>query len=197
MKHVPQKFRDQAIFQSSLSPLPDMSRRFLAVGLVVVLGVAVKNEPSDDTYDLDTPEYGLADVSEDAAPVLPEVAEEEYGLANVSEDAAPVLPEELEGDGMVAAEEGMGPADFAWYEDSEDEGVEVVGEGEKNPPVPNPLGAFLEATQHIDVDLYAQEPGCWQRLITRAWKQACRLHHPDARGDHMAASLNSPKPRRR
>ena len=60
MKQVPEKFCHQAIFQSSLSPLPDMSRRFLAVGLVVVLGVAVNNEPSDDNYDLDTPEYGVA-----------------------------------------------------------------------------------------------------------------------------------------
>ena len=86
MKQVPEKFCDQAIFQSSLSPLPYMSRWFLAVGLAVVLGVAVNNEPSDDNYDLDTPEYGVANVSEDTAPVLPEVAE---------------------GDGMVAAEESM------------------------------------------------------------------------------------------
>ena len=52
---------------------------------------------------------------------------------------------------------------------------------------PNPLGAFVEATQHIDVDLfalYAPHPGLWQRLITRACVQAGRLHHLDARGDH-------------
>ena len=55
------------------------------------------------------------------------------------------------------------------------------------PQVPNPLGAFAAPSQHVDVDrfaLYAQEPGTWQHLITHAWRQACRWHHPDREGDH-------------
>ena len=60
----------------------------------------------------------------------------EYDVANVSEDDAPVLPEVVDGDGMVAVDEGMGVGPSASHEDSEDEEVEVIGEGEPAPPVP-------------------------------------------------------------
>ena len=107
-----------------------------------------------------------------ALPVLPDPDELE-GIspseASPRREGAPAAADD--GDGMAAARRGS----------------EKIGAGEPAPPVPNPLGAFLEATQHIDVDvfaMYAQQPGLWQRLITRAWKQAARLYHPDAKGDH-------------
>ena len=147
---------------------------------VQALGMDAKEEPveeqamSENSLDDDFLAQALAesllpDNSSDpyvALPVLPNPDELE-GLS--PSEATP------DGDGVVAAE------------DSADEEVVIIGAGEPSLPVPNPLGAFLQATQHIDVDLfaiYAQQPGLWQRLITRAWKQAVRFHHPDAQGDH-------------
>ena len=58
---------------------------------------------------------------------------------------------------------------------------------EEGPPLPNPLGAFANATAHVDIDLfalYSQSPGTWQRTVTVAWKKATLTHHPDGTGNH-------------
>ena len=112
-----------------------MARWF--VGLVVVFGVAVKSEPSDEHYDLHTPEYGGGNVSEGAFAIADPY--DAYDLDTpghgVSEDGVPTVPEVGEVAGMVAAFQAAGLGDYVPTDVSDDEGVEPVG-GESASPVP-------------------------------------------------------------
>ncbi|CAE7261672.1 unnamed protein product, partial [Symbiodinium sp. CCMP2592] len=173
----------------------------LLVFAVGVDGMEAKQEPADaDEHDLD--DEFLAQVLsaslgdpckvEDPASEAVVAAPDDPYLGGIDlddldevirEGASPVEGTEGEdvGNGVVEAEE------IAASPDNSDDGSVEMGEEVPGAPLPNPLGAFLAATEHIDVDLfatYAQNPGLWHRLITKAWKQAVRLHHPDAQGGH-------------
>ena len=93
------------------------------------------------------------------------------------------MPEACEG--VVPVDEEAELGDYSPTEVSDGEEVELVG-GELAPPVPNPLGTFAAASQHIDVDFlhFMLRNPALGSLITHAWRQACRRHHPDREGDH-------------